>query len=78
MKDLEVNVSFIPNLKAVQYNMPFGIFYGPGLEKISGIVYASTLTGRPHVLIDENATEAEAQDTIKWARGVLKKGVPPL
>ena len=78
MNDQEISVSFSPNLNAIQCALPFGIFYGTGLEKISGIVFSHTLAGHPHVLIDENVTEEVAQDTIKWARDVLEKGVPPL
>jgi len=78
MKSSKINVSYVPNINAVQCTMPFGVLYGSGVEKISGIIYVSTLSGRPHVLIDENTTEKEAQDTVDWAHGVLNKGVPPL
>ena len=73
MKNLEINVSFIPNLNAVQCAIPIEISYGPGLEGIGGIVFVSKLTGRSHVLIDKDATGEEVQDTINWVRGVLQK-----
>jgi deoxyribose-phosphate aldolase len=53
--------------------MPFGSFYSPRLEKVSGIVFVNTSTGLPHILIDESATEEEAQNMISWVRD-SKKG----
>jgi len=72
MKGLEINVSFIPNLSAVQRTMPFEILYGPRLEGIGGIALTSTTTGRFHVVIDGNATGEEVQDTINWVRRGLR------
>ena len=34
MQDLEI--TFAPNLNAVQCTMPFGFFYGSELEKVNG------------------------------------------
>jgi len=75
MKNLVINVSFIPNLNAGQYTLPLAeeVFYGPGLRKVGWVVYEGALTGRPHVVIDENATEEEVQDMTEWVRGVMSK-----
>ena len=75
MKNLEISVSFLPDLNAVQCTKPFAedVFYGPGHKKIGRVVFARALTGRSHVVIDENATGEEVQEIIKWVRGVLRK-----
>ena len=73
MKDLEANVSFIPNLSAAQCAAPLGSFYSSRLEKISGNVFVSTSTGRLYVLIDEDATKEEVQDMVKWVEMEPKK-----
>ena len=39
---------------------------------LGGMVFAYPPTGRCCIVIDEDATEEEAQDTIKWAREALK------
>jgi len=73
MKGLEVNVSFIPNLDAIKCTMPmtFKVIEGRELKKVGGVVFASTSEGRPHVLIDKNATKEEAQNMIDWVRRVI-------
>ena len=43
---------------------------------LGGAVFA--YGGRRCIVIDENATEEEAQDTIKWARDVLESGKPSM
>jgi len=74
MKNLEINVSFIPKLNAVKCAIPFGNFYDQKLEKIGRVVFANKLTGRSHIVIDENATGEEVQDMIDWVRRILKNG----
>jgi len=68
MKNLENNVSFIPDINAALRTVPIGSFYSPGLEKTIGTVFLSMKTGRPFVQVNEDATEEEAQDMIKWMK----------
>ena len=50
--------------------MPFEILYGPGLERVGGILLVHD--SRCVLIIDENTTEEEAQSTIKWAKETLE------
>ena len=42
-----------------------------------GVVIASKSTGRSCIIVDEDATEEEVQDTIRWAREELEKDKLP-
>ena len=77
MKDLGINISFIPDLNAVQYDMPmeFKIFDGSELKKIGGVIFEGISKGRPHILIDKNATKKETQSMIAWVRRVLNRAI---
>ena len=75
MKNLEINVSFIPISSIAKYPVPFveEVFYGPGLKKIGRVVFENASPWRSHIILDENATGEEVQEIIEWVRGVLKK-----